>query len=678
MKTKILSICTVALLCSSIFADEYTADQIKDFRSASAGAIEVKKKELGTTWDALAIIKIAQENIDNGINVQDNLDLIKGVMKGRGFTKGVVNVSISADERNIMLDGLSSYGRKIAENQPWQGFVTQNYGAEEGGAHGDASSLQAHLQAADDQIRKGIPSSSSASSPALKYNFAFRDLDNLKAELTDELSCNRHPFSKIPVESLPTYIADELLKHFGKKPDLHKLLIKDKTGLILSVFFEFLNLDSSDECFNSILGDLAKDFYLRTKNEYLKNAITAFKAKNAGKDEKTLDTICSMMAIFLGSLTDTTFIDETIQKVQNIKGENDEETLEFRGNYVMDRSLLSTFEPNQRKIIENHMEKIPEKLRTGFFRNYIYIFYSTAPTILKNQAFGNLDSTIDSGDLIEALSNWADLIKLCAKNKDYQNTIEQILNNTSTQQQKNRLAIILSAIINDSCYTGSEKEDIKIFLEALKHHAIGNLDSIIDSDNLYTSLPVWATLVKFYVENTEHQNTIAQILNNTSTQQQKNRLAIILNAIINNSCYTGSEKEDMIISLEALKNRAIGNLDSIIDSDNLNTSLPVWANLVKFYAKNTEHQNTIEQILNKTKTQEEKTRLAEVLDLIFTQIPKENIKKLLDELLEAEKLNINHLKIFISKHNITPNYLSSLYNITNFNDSGVYDQNFDW
>ena len=212
---------------------------------------------------------------------------------------------------------------------------------------------------------------------------------------------------------------------------------------------------------------------------------------------------------------------------------------------------------------------------------------------MKNQAFGNLDSTIDSGDLIEALSNWADLIKLCAKNKDYQNTIEQILNNTSTQQQKNRLAIILSAIINDSCYTGSEKED-------------------------------------------------------------------------------------MIISLEALKNRAIGNLDSIIDSDNLNTSLPVWANLVKFYAKNTEHQNTIEQILNKTKTQEEKTRLAEVLDLIFTQIPKENIKKLLDELLEAEKLNINELKIFISKHNITPNYLSSLYNITNFNDSGVYDQNFDW
>ena len=103
------------------------------------------------------------------------------------------------------------------------------------------------------------------------------------------------------------------------------MLIKDKTGLILSVFFEFLNLDSSDECFNSILGDLTKDFYLRTKNEYLKNAITAFKAKNAGKDEKTLDTICSMMAIFLGSLTDTTFIDETIQKIQNIKGENDED-----------------------------------------------------------------------------------------------------------------------------------------------------------------------------------------------------------------------------------------------------------------------------------------------------------------------------------------------------------------
>ena len=246
MKTKILSICTVALLCSSIFADEWDDQRVKRYRTENDSPIQAKKRKLNTDWDALAIIKIAQENIDNGINVQENLDLIKGVMKGRGFAKGVVNVSISADERNIMLNGLTSYGGKIAESQPWQGFVTQNYGADKGGAHGDASILQPHLQAVDDQIRKGIPSSSSASSPALKYNFAFRDLDNLKAELTDELSCNRHPFSKIPVESLPTYIADELLKHFGKKPDLHKLLIKDKTGLILSVFFEFLNLDSSD------------------------------------------------------------------------------------------------------------------------------------------------------------------------------------------------------------------------------------------------------------------------------------------------------------------------------------------------------------------------------------------------------------------------------------------------
>ena len=225
MKTKILSTCTVALLCSSIFADEWDDQRVKRYRTENDSPIQAKKRKLNTDWDALAIIKIAQENIDNGINVQENLDLIKGVMKGRGFAKGVVNVSISADERNIMLNGLTSYGGKIAESQPWQGFVTQNYGADKGGAHGDASSLLAHLQAADDQIRKGIPSSSSASSPAVKYNFAFRDLDNLKAELTDELSCNRHPFSKIPVESLPTYIADELLKHFGKKPDLHRFLL---------------------------------------------------------------------------------------------------------------------------------------------------------------------------------------------------------------------------------------------------------------------------------------------------------------------------------------------------------------------------------------------------------------------------------------------------------------------
>ncbi len=323
MKKFILSLSTTAMLCSSIFADEWTDYRVKNFRRDHAAIIEAKKKELGTTWDAIAIINIAKDKINTSgyvEEVQEHLDLLKAVYKGVGFANGVVKATITPQERALMKNGLTAYGRKI--NKAWQGFVTQNYGADKGGACGDASILPAHLKAVDDVISKNISSSVTGED----LTFTFNDFESV----------------------IPHYYYDYyreknyLLEHFGRRNDFHTLLETIKNSAadkyseptqqsdhIKNLFdhlnnkLEFFNLDDSDECFNEIksyvmYGYFAESFYKKMKNKTIQKHIEKFRNENNNKDRKQLDYACLSIIELLNHVKDENYNEKYIDEALKI------------------------------------------------------------------------------------------------------------------------------------------------------------------------------------------------------------------------------------------------------------------------------------------------------------------------------------------------------------------------
>ena len=345
MKKIILSLSTTAMLCSSIFADEWTDYRVKNFRTDHAAIIEAKKKELGTTWDAIAIINITKDNINRSKyveEVQEHLDLLKAVYKGVGFANGVVKAEISQQERNHMLGGLTAYARYI--DKPWQGFVTQNYGANKPssvhghskGAVGDASILPAHLEAVDDQIRKSI-SSSLPSEPLHHINESSYYNKNLSFSFSD--------FDDV----LPSYynetLNNNLLRDFGHREDFHTLLetiedhairvgqlnkkdddysfydekrkyIEELCEHLHNAFLHF-NMVSSKECFDEIKnyvmnGFFSESFYKRMKNTTLQSCIEKFREENKNKDRKDLDSTCFKIIEELKHVTDENYNEKYI------------------------------------------------------------------------------------------------------------------------------------------------------------------------------------------------------------------------------------------------------------------------------------------------------------------------------------------------------------------------------
>ena len=440
MKKKILSICTVALLCSSIFADEWDDQRVKRYRTENDSPIQAKKRKLNTDWDALAIIKIAQENIDNGINVQENLDLIKGVMKGRGFAKGVVNVSISADERNIMLNGLTSYGGKIAESQPWQGFVTQNYGADKGGAHGDASILQPHLQAVDDQIRKGI-SSSSSSSAALQYNFAFRDLDKLSTGFGN---------------SDPTYMQNNLLQNFGHRKDFHTLLdVIDNDckyfsgGADFIKAFKCFNIDKSEECFNEFKrissGHYPEFFYKRMKNAILQNCIEQFRKKNRDKDASELDFICLHIVQKLNHVEDKNYIELALNNlvVPDYRITPNWDQI----NELHKKATLYRFSEKEKSLIYQLLNISAEEQKDpGGLLDMLDEIATAVDPEIKKAAIDSFEEAINIKKL-ELITFWAVLIKSISTNRincSDKIKIIDIINKFKTNKEKSKIAEIVA------------------------------------------------------------------------------------------------------------------------------------------------------------------------------------------------------------------------------------------
>lgn len=178
----IIKACTWVILLfsiSSLAADELTAEQVTDYRTKNNAQIVARKKRLKTSWDAIAIMDISRENIQNNTktylnNNQFYIDLLQSVTIGIGFKNGVVREVITPEERKHMRVALTALGQAIG-NTPRQYFITQTkkiYGDNQG-------FRKDHLRVADDYVNEGAKRAPTAQHRRLSVTFSdFKDSIN--------------------------------------------------------------------------------------------------------------------------------------------------------------------------------------------------------------------------------------------------------------------------------------------------------------------------------------------------------------------------------------------------------------------------------------------------------------------------------------------------------------------